>query len=50
MVKIAAAAEHTCAIATDGMLWCWGDNFFGQIGTGTLPYAPLPSTVALTCP
>jgi alpha-tubulin suppressor-like RCC1 family protein len=42
-----AIANHTCAIANDATLWCWGANDSGQLGTGatsaptTAPSAPL---------
>jgi alpha-tubulin suppressor-like RCC1 family protein len=29
-----AEAEHTCGITADGRIWCWGHNFYGQLGTG----------------
>jgi alpha-tubulin suppressor-like RCC1 family protein len=28
-------AERTMAIKTDGTLWVWGDNLFGQVGNNT---------------
>lgn len=39
--KVVAGKNHTCAIkatvagAQFGTLWCWGQNTFGQLGTGT---------------
>ena len=30
----AVNAVTLCAIWTDGTLWCWGDNTFGQRGNG----------------
>jgi alpha-tubulin suppressor-like RCC1 family protein len=30
--RIAAGDKHTCAIAQNDTIWCWGDNFFSQIG------------------
>jgi len=37
-VKIAKAASgysSNCAIDTEGMLWCWGHNTYGQAGSGS---------------
>jgi alpha-tubulin suppressor-like RCC1 family protein len=33
--KVAAGGSHTCAIKTNGSLWCWGNNTSGQLGDGT---------------
>ena len=35
VVQFSAGAYHTCAIKTDGSLWCWGYNYYGQLGDGT---------------
>jgi hypothetical protein len=35
VVDISAGGIHTCAIKQDSSLWCWGDNFAGQLGDGT---------------
>ena len=32
--SITAGFLHTCAIRTNGTLWCWGDNGNGQLGIG----------------
>ncbi len=31
---IASRTRHTCAVATDGSLWCWGKNDREALGTG----------------
>jgi alpha-tubulin suppressor-like RCC1 family protein len=37
--------DHTLALREDGVLFAWGSNSFGQIGTGTNPVAPSPIRV-----
>ena len=32
--SVSAGDDHTCATRTDGTLWCWGDNGYGQLGIG----------------
>lgn len=32
---LAAGGAHTLAVKSDGTLWAWGSNRFGQIGDGT---------------
>jgi hypothetical protein len=32
--KIAISDTHACAAATDGVTYCWGNNAYGQLGTG----------------
>lgn len=33
---MSAGVDHTCAIVGDGEVFCWGDNTFGQVGSGHL--------------
>ncbi len=42
---IAAGAVHNCAVATDGVLYCWGENQYGQLGDGTLTNRSVPTPV-----
>jgi len=33
--SISVGTDHSCALMTDGTLFCWGDSAFGQVGDGT---------------
>src|SRR5262249_4214618 len=40
---ILAAERHSCALAMDGTVWCWGLNMNGQLGADPLA-TPMTST------
>jgi alpha-tubulin suppressor-like RCC1 family protein len=45
--SIGAGGTHTCAIATAGELFCWGDDNYGQLGDGDgVTGGPEPRPVA----
>jgi alpha-tubulin suppressor-like RCC1 family protein len=39
---------HTCAILSDGTLWCWGANVTGEVGDGTTQLRSSPTQVNLS--
>lgn len=46
VVKVAAGFDHTLALLSDGTVWAWGVNNFGQLGDGTTQ--PRQSPVQVT--
>jgi len=43
--SVSAGIDHTCAIAQDRSVWCWGANRRGQVGDGTLTDRDRPTRV-----
>ena len=45
--QVECGTQHTAAVKTDGTLWCWGLNEYGQLGDNTRTYRSSPvQTVA----
>jgi len=34
-VSVSAGSDHTVAVDSDGNVWAWGKNYYGQLGDGT---------------
>lgn len=48
-VQVARGDHHSVGLASDGSLYAWGDNQYGQLGNGTVsPYAATPRAVDMS--
>ena len=43
---ISSGSVHSCALKTDGTVWCWGYNAYGQVGDPSLLDALAPVQVS----
>jgi len=44
--SVSAGGSHTCAVTTGNTVYCWGDNFSGQLGNDSEGDSPVPVKVA----
>lgn len=45
VIAIDGGLAHTCAVLEDGGVQCWGHNFYGQLGDGTMEGSTTPVDV-----
>lgn len=51
VAQVTAGNQSTCALKTDGTVWCWGQNGSGWLGNGTAsPYEQRPVQVTALGP
>ena len=43
---VSSGFTHSCAVSTDGSIYCWGENTKGQLGTGGTEARTTPTKVA----
>lgn len=46
VMKLAAGPDHSVAVITDGTVWAWGRDIFGELGNGRYANSSLPVRVA----
>ncbi len=46
---VVAGDDFSCAVTGAGLLWCWGKNDAGQLGTGTKSDSAIPVQTAFFC-
>lgn len=46
VLQLSSELNHTCAVVSDGSVWCWGSNENGEVGDGSMESTrPTPSRV-----
>jgi len=44
-LAVSGGSRHTCGVRRDHTLWCWGSDFYGQLGRGDNVNQPSPTQV-----
>ncbi len=51
VTEVAVGNSYTCARQAESLLWCWGDNYYGQLGDGTTQAYSSPAAAGFgMCP
>jgi alpha-tubulin suppressor-like RCC1 family protein len=45
VVAISAGSSHSLAVKSDGTVWAWGSNYYGELGDGTINDSSTPVQV-----
>jgi prepilin-type N-terminal cleavage/methylation domain-containing protein len=45
ITSVSAGGNHTCAIASDNQIYCWGYNYYGQLGNNSTTDSSVPVAV-----
>lgn len=50
VVAVAPGGNHTCLLNSEGLVWCWGQNLYGQLGQGFTSTRELQPADPVTLP
>ncbi|MDT8446893.1 MAG: Ig-like domain-containing protein [bacterium] len=46
ITQISSKGSHACALKSDGTVWCWGHNLYGQLGNNSTTNSSVPVQVS----
>jgi alpha-tubulin suppressor-like RCC1 family protein len=45
-MAVGAGYQYSCGLTVGGSAYCWGDNDYGELGTGNTTFSPVPVPVS----